>query len=147
MNQYRTFKVGITEKSAEELNRFLRTHTIVSIEKNIVLDGESSFYIFLVEYQSEVSGNGYERKQKKDWSEGLNEKQMAAYVEIKEYRNGVAKNDGVPPFALFGNEIVAKMTKLESFSKGALKTINGFGDAKLSKYGDTILEILTKHLS
>lgn len=147
MQQFKTFKVGSAENSAEALNLFLKTHTITSVEKQFVVDGQESFYLFLIEYHSEVVGNGYEKRQKKDWAEELTEKQTAAYIALKEFRNGAAKEQGVPPFALFTNEMAAELTKLQSFSKTALKTIKGFGDAKLKKYGDTIVEILTEHLA
>ena len=44
------------------------------------------------------------------------------------------------------NRQLAKIIRLKPTSREALGRVEGIGEAKIAKYGDQILEILTKHL-
>ena len=146
MQQCKVFKVGLVETSTSILNGFMRDNTIISVERQFVCDGQESFWALFLEYDSK-SESGYDRKEKIDYGAELNPKQRACYDDVREYRNRVAKEQGVPAYAIMTNAMVATIAKIEQPTKAALKAIDGFGDAKTEKYADPILAIMVKHVN
>jgi superfamily II DNA helicase RecQ len=145
--QYRSFKIGIAETSSERLNSFLRQNTIISIDKQFVSAGAESFFFFLVEYEASTPETKYDRGDRIDYAKILAEQQFSAFNELREYRAKAAKEQGVPPYVIFTNDMAAAMVRLASPAKDALKSIDGFGPAKMEKHGDTICAILRRHLT
>jgi len=45
------------------------------------------------------------------------------------------------------NKQLARMIRNKPSSREALSKVEGIGEAKIAKYGDQILEILSKHLT
>ena len=146
MVQYRSFKVGLAETASERLNSFLRQNTVISVDKQFVAAGAESFYVFLVEYDAASPETKYDRSEKVDYVKVLDERQFACFSELREYRAKVAKEQGVPPYVVFTNEMAAQMVRIKEPSKAAIERIDGFGDAKSTKYGSTILAILVRHI-
>ncbi len=147
MVQYKTFKLGLAETSGERLNSFLRQNTILSIEKQFVAAGAESFYSFLVEYDLQTPESKYDRKDRVDYAKTLTEKQFACFNELREFRNKCAKEQGLPPYVVFTNEMAEHMVRMENPSKAALSAVEGFGESKMAKYGDSILSILDRYTS
>lgn len=146
MIQYRAFKVGLAETASERLNCFLRQNTVLFIQKQFVEAGSESFFAFLVEYDAKSPDTKYDRSEKVDYAKVLDEHQFACFNELREYRNKTAKEQGLPPYVVFTNEMAAKMVRIAEPSKAALGKIDGFGESKTGKYGDTIVSILKRHI-
>ena len=144
--QYRAFKVGLTETASERLNAFLRQNTVVSVDKQFVEAGAESFFAFLVEYDAQSPDTKYDRTEKIDYAKILNEHQFVCFNELREYRAKVAKDQGLPPYVVFTNDIAAKMARIDVPSRAMLDKIEGFGEAKAAKYADTILTILRRNI-
>lgn len=143
--QYKTFKLGLTETSSERLNSFLRQNTVVAIERQFVPAGAVSFFAVLVEYDAQSPATKYDRSDKVDYAKILTEQQFLCFNELREYRNKSAKEQGIPAYVAFTNEMASQMAQLSEQTKSALAKIEGFGESKMKKYGDSILAILTKH--
>jgi superfamily II DNA helicase RecQ len=50
--------------------------------------------------------------------------------------------EGVPPFVIARNSQLADIVKNETKTLEALKTVNGFGNKKVEKYGQDITGII-----
>ena len=128
-----------------EMNAFLRSHRMLAVKKEFVSDGENSFWTFCVEYlESAPAGIATpgSRLPKVDYKEVLKPEEFEVFSRLREWRKGVAEQEGVPVYVVFTNEQLAAMVKKKVSSKAALKEIEGVGEARVEKYGDAALERL-----
>ena len=146
---YSFFRIpcGPESGAADELNLFLRSHSILAVHREWVENGDASFWAFCVQYQDGAqpfakSGRG---GPKVDYKEILTEPQFALYVKLRDKRKQIAERDGLPVFAVFTNEQLAEMAKKPLGSTADLKAISCVGEARIEKYGTEILATISDH--
>jgi ATP-dependent DNA helicase RecQ len=61
---------------------------------------------------------------------------------LRECRSRLAKDQGVPPYAVFHDATLFEMIEWRPSSLGAMRSINGIGEVKLDRYGEEFLAIL-----
>jgi len=146
--QYKIFVIPIKtiSESEDELNRFLRGHRVLSVQKEFVSERENSFWTFVIEYlePAGAANNGTDGKSKIDYKQVLADDEFALFSRLRELRKELAARDSIPVYAIFTNEQLAEMAKKKVRSKSDLSKITGVGEAKLSKYADTLLENIQK---
>ncbi len=150
--QYKTFMLPASgsEQTEENLNVFLRTHRIVSVRSEFVA-GETPSWCVLVEYvQAEGSGgvkSSMSSSQNKiDYMQVLPPDEFAIFADLRELRKSLAKRDGVPPFVVFTDEVLANIVKAKPDNLGKLAAIGGVGQVKIEKYGNDVLAVLRKFI-
>ncbi|MGA2032877.1 MAG: HRDC domain-containing protein [Thermoguttaceae bacterium] len=140
--QFRLFSIPATgdAEAEEELNRFLRSHRAVSVQKELVQGGQTAYWCFCIEYLlgSVPEGKGSGR-QRVDYKEILSAEDFAIFVRLREARKELAAREAIPVYAVSTNEQLAEMAKSRAATLADLKKIDGFGDAKTEKYGETFL--------
>lgn len=155
---YRFFRVSTQNlnSAANELNRFLRTHSIDSVERHFVSQGEASFWLFCVEYQEQASGAvgaaseaaaasaGTRRKERVDYRELLNDDDFQVYVGLKQLRQEIADEEKLAIYLIFTNEQLAKIAETRPRTKEDLKKIEGLGQGRADKYGERVIQWLSK---
>jgi superfamily II DNA helicase RecQ len=129
-----------------EMNAFLRSHRVLTVKKELVADGENSFWTICVEYlESAPGGSGgasVSGRPKVDYKEVLKPEEFEVFSRLREWRKGVAEKEGVPVYTVLTNEQLAQMVQKKVTSKAGLKEIEGVGDARVEKYGTAVLERL-----
>lgn len=145
--QLKLFILPVKNLSAAEaeMNVFLRAHRVLAVKKEFVSDGENSFWTFCVEYlESAPAGIAPpgSKLPKVDYKEVLQPEEFEVFSRLREWRKGVAEQEGVPVYVVFTNEQLAAMVKQRVGTKAALKGIEGVGDARVEKYGAAVLERL-----
>jgi ATP-dependent DNA helicase RecQ len=65
---------------------------------------------------------------------------------LRAHRLELAKDQGVPPYVIFHDSTLLEMTRSLPTSLEALAAINGVGQVKLQRYGDSFLDVLRGHL-
>jgi superfamily II DNA helicase RecQ len=128
-----------------EMNAFLRGHRVLAVKKEFVPDGENSFWSFCVEYldgggTGAVPAGGRPRV---DYKEVLKPEEFEVFSRLRDWRKGVAEKEGVPVYTIFTNEQFAQMVQKKVNSKTGLKEIEGVGDARVEKYGEAVVQLLT----
>ena len=140
--QYKTFMLPASgsEQTEENLNVFLRTHRIVSVRTEFVT-GETPAWCVLVEFvqQSESLAKS---SGKIDYMKVLTPEEFAVFSKLRELRKELASKDGVPPFVVFTDEQLSLIVKQKPENLGKLTAIQGIGQAKAEKYGESVLKIL-----
>ena len=63
---------------------------------------------------------------------------------LKVYRYNQAKNDHVKPYFIFTNKVLENLVKEKPKTLDDLHKIAGFGDVKVEKYGQEIIEIINQ---
>ena len=142
--QFFTVPIHSADDVAAELNAFLSSHRVVSVDRQFVADGPNSCWAICVtwtEPDSRQSTAG--RRSRIDYKEVLNEQQFAVYSRLRALRKEIAERDGVPPYALFNNEQLAKMVTDSIKTVEDLGDIAGVGPSRIDKYGAAFLEVLS----
>ena len=143
--QYHFFTIPIknTEAAQDELNAFLRSRKVLSVQKELVLQGDNSFWVLAVEYLE--GGNSPSKSVAKrnriDYKEVLTEDQFAAFSRLREIRKELAEQEGVPVYAVFTNEQLAEIVRKGARTMVDLASIEGIGESKVTKYGKSILSL------
>jgi superfamily II DNA helicase RecQ len=145
-----TLPIQNGEAAEDELNTFLRSHTVLSVEQRWVDQGTRSFWSFCVDYldPSATGGAGSRRsgrRPKVDYREVLNEEDFAVFSKLRDLRKEIAQAEGIPVYSVFNNKHLADMVQKKARTKADLEAIVGVGDARIEKYGARFLELLTEH--
>lgn len=136
--QINTFFVPLSGGEAEqgELNAFLRGHRVLQIEKAF----SGNCWAFCVEWlEGGTSQSGWKQK-RVDYREILEPEVFERFTKLRERRKAIATEDGVPPYMVMTDAQMAEAARHEPLTEGDLKRIEGFGEARLEKYGVRLLE-------
>ena len=133
-------------EAEEELNRFLRGHRVISINRELVSNAGTACWCFCIEYLEGTSSSpGKSRgKPRVDYKEVLSEDDFAIFARMRDTRKQLADKEAVPAYAVCTNEQLAEMVKTKAATLADLKKIDGLGDAKAEKYGAALLEALER---
>ena len=146
--QVYTIPLFSNENHLAEMNAFLRSHKIIDVEKSLISDEGKSFWTFCVRYVEGAkvypSTASSKTSTKIDYREVLTDKEFVMFSELREHRKTLAQKNGVPVYAIFTNEELAKMVKLPIISVTEVKTIQGIGVKKMEKYGKELVEMFIK---
>ena len=145
--QLKVFVLPIKNLGAAEveMNAFLRGHRVLAVKKEFVPDGENSFWTFCVEYLDGGGGGGLVpggKLPKVDYKEVLKPEEFEVFSRLRDWRKAVAEKEGVPVYVVLTNEQLAQMVQKKVNSKTGLKEIEGVGDARVEKYGESLLALL-----
>lgn len=142
---FQLFTVPIQDdgRALEQLNAFLRSHKILSVDRRWVEQGASSFWSFCIDYLEGASadGGGYRgsrgpgARAKIDYRETLEPADFAVFARLRDLRKEISQAEGVPVYTIFTNEQLAQMVQTRATTKAALEKIAGVGDARIAKYG------------
>lgn len=132
------------EAAAEELNRFISSHRIVSMDRSFVQDGANSAWAVCVTFESAEGGEtpAAGKRGKIDYREVLNEQDFALFAKLRALRNELADKEGAPPYVVLSNEQLAELVKRRVTTEAAMREIAGIGDARIKKYGQLFLSLL-----
>lgn len=142
--QLRFFTIPIRggEEAAEELNRFLGMHRILTIDRSFVQDGANSAWALCVSFESSEGRSPMGKRGKIDYREVLNEQDFAVFARLRTLRKELAEGEGIPAYAVLTNEQLAEMVQRRVQNATALREIAGIGDARIEKYGEAFLQLL-----
>jgi superfamily II DNA helicase RecQ len=140
MVQFKIFTIGIPggEPENEEMNRFLRSKKVLQIESQCVTLNHHAFWSFSVKYLEYVDVE--KERQRIDYRQLLDENTFIRFSKLRQIRKEIAQNDGIPAYAVFTDEELAGIAKLEVLSAQSLKSIKGIGDKKVEKYALIFIE-------
>ena len=64
------------------------------------------------------------------------------FARLRDLRLRLAREQGVPPYVIFGDKTLREMSETVPTTRDALLGISGVGEAKLERYGEAFLEVL-----
>lgn len=141
-----TLPLSASAADQEALNRFLRSHRVLQVERRLVEMGAQSVWTFCVEYLEGAEAGpvpgGRPGREQVDYRAVLPPAEFAVFSRLRELRKELAEREAVPPYAVFTNDQLAQMVKLASPSATGLQAIPGVGEAKAAKYGAAVLAVL-----
>jgi superfamily II DNA helicase RecQ len=145
---YRFFTVPIHDagESVSELNGFLKSHRVLSVDRRWVDAGPNSYWAFCVEYWEGGAATDLNRRSagrnRLDYREILPAAEFAVFARLRQWRKETAKEQAVPVYTIFTNDQLAQMASRRASSRAELEQIAGVGDARIEKYGSRVLKLL-----
>ncbi len=139
--QYKFFFIPVIgmDEAENELNRFLRSHRILSVQSEFVADGKNSFWAKAVEYL-DGSVSSPRSKIMIDYQKVLDTQQFAVFNRLRDVRKKIAESEGIPVYAIFTNEHLAKIVTQNVKTKSDMMKIDGIGKNKVEKYAALFLK-------
>lgn len=129
------FADGASELDA--LNSFLRGHRVLKVDHALVDGG----WAFCVEWLEGENGlENWKRKPRVNWREKLEPGAFARFAALRERRKEIASQEGIPPYMIMTDAQMADAAKPEVLTLDDLRKIDGFGDARIRKYGDKLIK-------
>ncbi len=130
----------------EEIRNFIKDKEVISITDHHFIKNEVPYLTIIVKYtptQQEVTPAKAVQGQKRDeaWRDSLKESDQGMYDLLREWRKKKCNQEGVPPYILFTNKQLVEIINIRPQSLADLEKIEGFGKAKIEKYGQDILAI------
>ena len=132
--QIKTFSVPLLggEKLNEELNAFLRSKKVLELDKQLVVSNGSAFWSFCVSYLDE---GAIKERAKVDYREVLDPESFARFARMREIRKEISKEEGTLAFAIFTDEELAGLAKIDRLTLQNMQSVKGVGEKKVEKYG------------
>ncbi len=69
----------------------------------------------------------------------------ALWQKLRRLRKQLAEEQSVPPYIIFGDQTLKELVTYQPITSTQMLNINGVGDAKLERYGDTFMEAIREH--
>lgn len=139
--QIKIFNIPIPGGEAlnDEMNVFLRSKRIISVEDRIVQSGHGAYWSFSIKYIDDVVLSDRD-KPKVDYRKVLDEETFQRFSALRVIRKKVAEEDAVPAYIVFSDEELAELAKLHPLTEAGMKSIKGIGEKKVEKYGHFFLQ-------
>ena len=128
------------------LNKFLSSHRVLGIQRELVQDAASSGWAISVEVADGSSGassaQGSGGRTKVDYQAVLDPQTFSLFAALRSKRKELADREGIPAYAIITNEQMANMAQLRPCRVDDMRRIEGFGEARIGKYGETLLSVV-----
>ena len=130
----------LTEDESQ-LNNFLETVDFVKSDTHFV-EGKDSYWSVLVHYEESSKTETGSRERNEIVEQGLNSQQKELYNSLKQWRLEKSQNQKIASYTICHNSELLNAVLHEAKTPADLRTIKGFGELKVEKYGDEILSII-----
>ncbi|MEO0339415.1 MAG: HRDC domain-containing protein [Bacteroidota bacterium] len=128
------------EQENEELNRFLRGHRILKVDKQLVESEGTALWTFCIEYIEQSRKAPPVRKERVDYKAVLSASAFERFSLLRKQRKKIAQEEGIPAYAVFTDKELAALAEIETLNISKMQQVEGIGAKKVEKYGARILE-------
>ena len=129
-----TIPAGDSGQAADEMNRFLRGNKILEVENHLIQNENGAYWCFCVRYIEKAFTRTSYTKSRVDYKQVLDDAAFKKFSRLREIRKKVAVNEGIPAFAVFTDEELAGLAKLDTITKDNMLSIKGIGDKKVARF-------------
>lgn len=149
--QFKSFRISISspEQSEGDLNAFLRSHRILSVERHFCSD-QGGFWAIIVEYAEDGHADvarPVKRRDRVSVSDELNVEEKLRFERYRKIRYNVSLERGVPAYAIFTDKELAILSRFEELDLDGVKGLKGLSPAHLEDNLHYLLEIKTDETS
>lgn len=139
--QFKSFIIPAdgNNEAEEKLNLFLRSHIIICVKSEF--SEIKNYWSFLVEYMDKEHNTATSNK-KVDYINLCTKEEFAIFTKIREWRKKLAAENNFPPYVILTDQQIYEIIKRKISSKNKLGEIQGIGNEKIEKYGDSIISLL-----
>lgn len=126
-----------------ELNRFLRSHRVLQIDKNFTPENGGYWSVFVTYMDGDPSDTApaaHRSREKEDPTKALTDEQRARFERFRAIRLDLAKKNNVRAYMIFTDKELVSMATAEHLSVETIANINGVGEKRAAQYGDFFWE-------
>ena len=134
--QIKIFTISVPggEHLVEEMNLFLRSKKVLQVENQLVQQPQGACWCFCIKYLDDVATTERD-KQRPDYRQLLDDAAFKRFNTLRDIRKRVAQGEAVPAYAVFTDEELSSIAKMEVVTPDGLKSVPGIGEKKIEKYG------------
>jgi superfamily II DNA helicase RecQ len=138
--------VQSSESAEADLNAFLASHKVLTIDRRWVDLGANSFWAICIDYIA-AGGKSADRdknltRSRIDYKEVLTAEEFGVFSQLRSIRKDIAQLEAIPVYTVFTNEQLAQIIQCRCRTKADLTQIEGIGEARSDKYAARILPLL-----
>lgn len=138
--------VQSSESAEAELNEFLSSHKVMTIDRRWVDLGANSFWAFCIDFipagNAPNARSSQVTRSRIDYKEVLTAEEFAAFSQLRQLRKEISQAEAVPVYTVFTNEQLAQIVQQRCRTKADLSRIEGIGEARIEKYADLVIPLL-----
>lgn len=129
-----TIPIGDSGTALEEMNRFLRGNKILEVQNHLINNENGAYWCFCVRYIERTFSASSTSKAKVDYKSVLDEEAFKKFASLRTIRKQVAADEGIPAYAVFTDEELAGLAKLDTITEKSMLTVKGIGDKKVERF-------------
>jgi ATP-dependent DNA helicase RecQ len=130
----------------QPLQEFIADKEVIEFSEHFFMHEKTPYLTVLLAYRPIADDEKRKRTRRVDPRKDLDDQEKAAYDALRNWRAARARQEGIPPYMIANNKQLARMIKLKAATRSALSEVEGIGEAKVSRYGDEILQTIARHL-
>ncbi len=131
-----TLPVFSSERSEEILNKFLRSHRVLQMERHFCPEN-GGYWTILVEYMdgdTVLDAVPATRREKKDYTADLSPEEKERFEHFKTIRRELTTHHSLPAYLIFTNEELAILAKIPELREDTVKDVKGITTAADTAY-------------
>ena len=136
----------LTGRFADEpLLEFIKDKKIIKMREHFFKkEGVPYLAVFITFENTVMKIPKSEEKKEEQWRELIGENELPLFNTLRSWRKERCQADGIPPYVVCTNKTLANLVLKRPQSLAELGQVEGFGKAKLEKYGADIIKLLVK---
>ena len=129
----------------EHMQEFISEKEVIEFRDHFFVHEKTPYLTVLISYRDISPGEKRKSYQRKDPRNELDENEHKVYDALRAWRAARASQEGIPPYMIANNSQIARMVKLRAKSKADFSKVKGIGEAKIARYGEDILRIISEY--
>ncbi len=135
--QFKFFAIPVCspEQDEEELNKFLRSHRVLTVERHF--NPEKAYWAVAVEYADQnptAEAPPLHRREKTDFTIGMTEEEKERFEKYKNTRRRLATERGVPAYLIFTNDELSILAHVPVLNAETVRNVKGIAPSRLNDY-------------
>lgn len=143
----KTFQIRLSKEHLEDDTKFINESIELMNVKRVMselITGQTERWSVLIFYEDQKVGPAFSRYNKVSYPKDaeLTDAENEIFSALKEWRLDQATELGKPAYIVCSNAELVSVIKMKPEHKEDLLELKGFGELKISKYGNDIIAIL-----
>jgi len=132
-----TIPVGDSGSAIQEMNAFLRGHSVIEVDNELVSNERGAYWCFCIRYleRQDASDATSGKPGRTDYKKILDEATFQRFSKLREIRKGLATEASLAAFLIFTDAELAELAALDEITEKAMLGIKGIGETKVARYG------------
>lgn len=106
----------------------------MEVQSHLVSNENGAYWCFCVRYLEKTYPSTGQNKVRVDYKQILDAPTFERFARLREIRKKVAADEGVPAFAVFTDEELAALAKLDEITPSTMLSVKGIGDKKVERF-------------
>jgi ATP-dependent DNA helicase RecQ len=153
----RIFTLGFDPATArfndEPVRDFIADKAVASISDHFFVKDEAPYLVLVVRYRlaaalapppPPAADSATPRQRDESWRKLVDPADWPLFNTLRDWRGERARREGIPSYVICNNRQLAAVVSARPATLAELGHLEGFGDAKLKKYGAELLAIVKK---